>query len=588
MPASPDAGTAGPLGLILSLNGAPVPDDTMIASVRITKDLGRIPQAVIAIQSDGVEIEDFSEISLSDFDIGSDVKIAAFYGEETEQTLFVGIVVSTRLRLDSQRGMSMELLCRDKALKLGEVRKSEKYDQKKDSDVMAQIIGDAGLTADVTATTDTWDQLRVDATDWDFLRLLADRNGLVINVEAGKVSVKKPDTTPEAGLVVTFGVDMLSYDATIDSQRMIAKSTYSAWDSSTQDVITGVDTTLAKPTLGDTTAAAIASVQGNRNMAAPVGAETEGAALSTFAKARMMRAGLDAIYGTCSFAGSGKIAPGDMLEIKDASDRFSGKAFVSGLVQQIEGGTWTTQVRMGQPLDWVSDTGGLGAAPASAVATPVPGLQIGVVVKRIDDPDNKQRIQIKLPLLADDGDTLVWARLAASYATNGAGIQFLPEIDDEVLVGFMHDDPNAAVILGSLHNSTAPRPLDATEENFIKTILTPELLKIEFNDELKILTLETPGGHTVVLDDDATMIKLEDSNGNTITMDDRGITLKSDKDITLEAGGKIDVSAKLDATVTGMNVTCEGDTAFTGKGGATAEVSGGGQTTIKGAMVMIN
>ncbi len=43
-----------------------------------------------------------------------------------------------------------------------------------------------------------------------------------------------------------------------------------------------------------------------------------------------------------------------------------------------------------------------------------------------------------------------------------------------------------------------------------------------------------------------------------------------------------------DATVKGMNVTCQANTGFTGKGGATAELSAGGQTTVKGGVVMIN
>ena len=43
-----------------------------------------------------------------------------------------------------------------------------------------------------------------------------------------------------------------------------------------------------------------------------------------------------------------------------------------------------------------------------------------------------------------------------------------------------------------------------------------------------------------------------------------------------------DVSAK------GMNVNLEAQTGLTAKGNATAELSASGQTTVKGAMVMIN
>jgi hypothetical protein len=38
----------------------------------------------------------------------------------------------------------------------------------------------------------------------------------------------------------------------------------------------------------------------------------------------------------------------------------------------------------------------------------------------------------------------------------------------------------------------------------------------------------------------------------------------------------------------GLNVACEAQVGFTGKGSATAELSAAGQTTVKGAIVMIN
>jgi hypothetical protein len=37
-----------------------------------------------------------------------------------------------------------------------------------------------------------------------------------------------------------------------------------------------------------------------------------------------------------------------------------------------------------------------------------------------------------------------------------------------------------------------------------------------------------------------------------------------------------------------LNVNCEAQVGFAGKGSATAELSAAGQTTVKGGMVMIN
>ena len=64
--------------------------------------------------------------------------------------------------------------------------------------------------------------------------------------------------------------------------------------------------------------------------------------------------------------------------------------------------------------------------------------------------------------------------------------------------------------------------------------------------------------------------------------------LKAKGDISLEASGKVEVKAKMDMTLEGMNVNANAKVGFAAKGKATAEVSASGQTTIKGGMVMIN
>jgi uncharacterized protein (DUF2345 family) len=75
-----------------------------------------------------------------------------------------------------------------------------------------------------------------------------------------------------------------------------------------------------------------------------------------------------------------------------------------------------------------------------------------------------------------------------------------------------------------------------------------------------------------------------------------GIVLDSPKDIsitatgkiTIDATGEIGMSSKADVTVEGMNVNHNANVGFVAKGNASAELSASGQTTIKGAMVMIN
>jgi uncharacterized protein involved in type VI secretion and phage assembly len=175
-------------------------------------------------------------------------------------------------------------------------------------------------------------------------------------------------------------------------------------------------------------------------------------------------------------------------------------------------------------------------------------------------------------------------------------MEFLPEVGDEVVLGFLGGDPDSAILLGSLHSSAQPAPIIPDENNTLKTIVTRAKHKITFDDDKKIITVETPGGHTMVLSDDAKSITLTDSNGNKIEMAEGGISVTSPKDIKLTATGSVEisgtagvtVSSDADVKISGMNVSAEADIAMTAKGNASAELSASGETTVKGAMVMIN
>lgn len=216
-----------------------------------------------------------------------------------------------------------------------------------------------------------------------------------------------------------------------------------------------------------------------------------------------------------------------------------------------------------------------------------------MVVKLDADPKGEHRIQVNVPTAGMDG---VWARLAQTFASNDFGVFFVPEIGDEVLLGWFNNDPAFPVVLGALHSSKCKPPYDLTAQNNIKAIVTRCKSRIEFNEQDKVITVLTPAGNSIVLSDKDNSILMQDQNGNKVELSPSGITLDSPKHIqfrangtiTLDAVGAVTISSKSDVKSTGLNVSCEAQVGFTGKGSATAELSANGQTTVKGAMVMIN
>jgi uncharacterized protein involved in type VI secretion and phage assembly len=263
----------------------------------------------------------------------------------------------------------------------------------------------------------------------------------------------------------------------------------------------------------------------------------------------------------------------------------------------LQDGEWLTELHVGKtskPHASLIDIGGL---RASGLIPALRGTQIATVKKIFEDPENNYRVLVTLPTFTGTGqEEGLWARMASTYASGASGFFFFPEIGDEVLLTFMNDDPRFPVIFGSLY-SAKNKPMETPDEkNQFKSIYSKSGIHIKFDDEDKILTIETPEKNTIILDDKEKSISIQDMNKNSIVMDSSGISIKTPKDINLNADGNINLTATsnlamkatADATLDGLSITQNAQTSFTAKGNASAELSASGQTTVKGAMVMIN
>lgn len=324
-------------------------------------------------------------------------------------------------------------------------------------------------------------------------------------------------------------------------------------------------------------------------------APTDEKALKQWADGMALKAGLSRYQGSCSFYGSAKVKPGCIIELKGLGKRFNGNLFVGSVTHTIDNNEWITEAGAGVSPLCITDETDVVSPSASGFLPGLQGLHAAVVKKLDGDPLKEQRIQVELPWM-DGKSKLFWARLSTMYATGGMGAFFLPEPEDEVIVGFMNQDPAHPVILGLLYGEKHKPPYEYEAKNNKKAIVTREKMRLEFDEEKKIITVSTPGKNTVEISDDGKHIKLTDENKNEITMDKNGITLTSAKDIKLKAKGNITMdatmklsgTAKQDASLEGLNVKVQAKVGASVKGNATAELSASGQTTVKGAMVMIN
>lgn len=128
-----------------------------------------------------------------------------------------------------------------------------------------------------------------------------------------------------------------------------------------------------------------------------------------------------------------------------------------------QGNTNVTKVGMGVPANNITDEADVIAPTAAGFLPGMEGLHIAVVKKLDGDISKECRIQVELPWM-DGEKKLLWARLSSVYATNQSGIFFLPEIGDEVVVGFINNSPNYPIVLGGMYGSKHTPPLDMRQK----------------------------------------------------------------------------------------------------------------------------
>ena len=156
-----------------------------------------------------------------------------------------------------------------------------------------------------------------------------------------------------------------------------------------------------------------------------------------------------------------------MLKLSRLGDRFNGKVYVTGVRHEFSGSNWSTDAEFGLPRETHAERVPMSHLPAAGIAAAVHGLQVGVVTDLADDPGKEHRVRVKVPLAGMD-EKGVWARVATLDAGKERGTVFRPEKDDEVVLGFFHDDPAQPVVLGMLHSSANAPPIEPTADNDLK------------------------------------------------------------------------------------------------------------------------
>ncbi|OPY69811.1 MAG: Phage-related baseplate assembly protein [Syntrophorhabdaceae bacterium PtaU1.Bin034] len=560
------------------VNGTAIPAECHVASVVVTRVVNRIPFARITLLDGDASQEDFPLSTGDLFVPGKEVEIQAGYHSHDE-TIFKGIITRHAIRVRQGGGSILTVECRNKAVKLTVGRKNACFRDKKDSDVFGDIVGHYSLSADAAATDVTHKELvQYGSTDWDFMVSRAEANGMVIIAGDDKIAIDKPQFSSKPVLTLLYGATLLELDAEMDARTQYSSVKGHSWDYAKQEMIEEAGAARGVQTPGNVSNSDLAGVIGLSDYILQHPGSIGSNELKAWAASQAMKSSIAKVQGRAKFIGFAGVKPGDMLELKGVGDRFNGKAWVSGVRHELGPGVWTTDAQFGLSPQWFFEEHETEMAPASGLLPGVHGLQTGVVAS-LEDPDGEDRVRVKLPMIASDSDG-VWSRVASLDAGNKRGAFFRPEVSDEVVIGFLNDDPRNPVILGMLNSSKLPAPITASNDNHEKGFVTRSEMKVIFNDDKKSITIQTPKGKSIVIDDNSGSIILKDENNNKIELGASGITLESGKDVIIKATG--------DLKMEGVNIEMKASAGLKAEGSGNLELKTSGTAVLKGSMVQIN
>lgn len=591
--------------------GQELPTTANAIAVIVTLAMNRIPTARLIFKDGDAAKEDFPLSNSGILIPGQEISISAGYHNDNDP-IFKGIIVKQTIQVKSNQTTYLVVECKDRCYPLSLGRKSKYFPDTTDSEAIEEILQAYGLDSNVEATTVKHRKLvQYDASDWDFLVARSDANGQIVLVDSGKIAIAKPSFSSSSIVKLTYGANILSLDAVLDATYQPDTVTCLTWNPAQQAILESEAATPQVQEAGNLAAADLAGKVAPSSLRYTHAGSLSSDALQAWADAQKLRQVLSKIRGMARCKGLPQLKPGQVIELAGVGDRFTGKVFVSGVHHELSQGAWVMDVQFGLAPENFTETFEVTDQPAAGLLPAVHGLQIGVVSQLEGDPDGEQRILVTMPAIDPDAPGL-WARVASLDAGNDRGAFFLPEVGDEVVLGFLNSDPSEAIVLGMLNSSKNPAPETAADANPIKGFYTREKLKLVFNDEKKIIRLETPKGYVLQLSEDEGAILVQDenqnkiqmnqdgislesgkdiiikdANNNTVKLSTDGITLESGKDITIKATGGVIIQATSDVKLEGMNVQFSANANFKASGNAGVELSSSAVTTIKGSSVTI-
>jgi uncharacterized protein involved in type VI secretion and phage assembly len=606
--------------------GTPLSDDANARVVRTVVDTHLHLPGMFEISFTD---DDGTVVQAAGLSIGTQVQVLGQTLDDSAPQLLIAGEVTSIEGIFERRNFLTVVRGYDQAHRLQRARRTRTFLNMKDSEIASQLATEAGLTPgqiDPSATTHAH-LGQCQQTDWEFLSQRAREIGFETGMSNGQLYFRKASTVNGGSggppQTLTFGQDLHAFRPRLTAGNLAPDVEVRVWDP-VQATVVAASTATATGTASMTGAEPAALANTFASTAAPAAAAAPSPGAGNLGPAP----GTDtfvvfdrpAATGAAATAAATEVASGLADHIASTFAEAEGEtagnpAIQAGVAVQVAGvpapfaGTW--MVTNARHVFDMADAGystrfvvsgrqersllGLTSSAASIPAPPrMPGVACAVVTNN-NDPANHGQVKVALPWLSPDYES-DWAPVMQFGAGKRSGAMFLPEVGDEVLVGFEFGDPRRPYVLGGVVNSAssyglggpAVKAAGQTGEIVRRGFVSAAGNQLAFHDELP------PGGGTPTASD----IKLGTGDGHlSITIDQVAGTVTmtckpsppasqtTAGHLTIECGstGTIDIKAGAGGTV-----NIDGGDNLSLKASQSIQIQSSGQVTIKGAQIMLN
>lgn len=399
---------------------------------------------------------------------------SVFVGDE-RLPLFHGIITAVEYRYGASGGLGLHVRGYDALYFSAKKQRIHTYLDATVPEMAAEMTKASGIGIRALENGPVWRQLlQFRETDLDFLARTAQRSGLYFFLTPENILDIMTLSGNGDTVFLSRGDDLFELTVETNDAASLSSVYTSGWD----------------PFLAEFHDGSASSDNGEgqqrKLVDIPLRNSLEAEAVS---KAELDRSGAHALSARGVAGGNRRLMPGVTVLVDGIHPLLKKKFLISEVAHTITHDTGYVSSFSSLPPDFrTADTG--------------TNATFGRVID-VDDPENRGRIKAVLPAM--EHAQTEWMNVVLPAAGNNKGAVMLPDVDDQVLILFLNNDPARGVVMGGVFGASQQPEHWGVSDSAVKRycFVTPEGQKITLNDTRRGIRVENREGSYLELYPDA-------------------------------------------------------------------------------------